>query len=239
MYLDQKKTLELVDKYKNRFKKFTTVKTVLCPSYPYLPEAAKKLAKTNIRIGAQDVAAQDKGAFTGEVSAVMLREIGCRYALVGHSERRKMGEPEDQIQMKLIQCYHNSVKPVLCIGETEEDKINGQRDAVLAKQLRNAIAKVDAFPENELIIAYEPVWAIGTGQTMPAEEMYTVARMIKKDVISLYSEKFYNENVTLLYGGSINSIVAKEFWNIDVVGGLLVGGASLDIEEAYNIALQA
>ena len=245
MYLNEKKTTTLVSEYIKKFKKLNKVKVIVAPSDLYLSGVSKKLGKTKIKLASQDVASQDKGAYTGEVSASMLHEIGCLYALVGHSERRKMGETDEQINKKLVQCYHNRIIPILCLGENLEEKIAGQRASVLARQLRNAISKVDGLPENELIIAYEPVWAISSGRSkevkeiVSPEEMYTVSRIIKRDIASLYSEKFYNEKVKLLYGGSVNSIVAKEFWNVDVVGGLLVGGASLDAEEFYNIAFQA
>ncbi|MBT7007451.1 triose-phosphate isomerase [Candidatus Falkowbacteria bacterium] len=237
MYLKEKQTLDLIKKYKERLKKFSQLEIVVAPSDLYLIKSAELLKKTKLKLAAQNIAQIEEGALTGEVSAEMAHEIGCKYTIVGHSERRiHLNETDDQINKKINLAYNNGLTPILCIGETLKDKVDENRDTVLTVQLRNALSKVNGLPEKELLIAYEPVWAIGTGKTMEAEEMLTINRLIKRIISSLYSESFYENKVKLLYGGSINSINAKEFWLNEVVDGLLVGSASIDNEQTYNIA---
>lgn len=239
MELTESATLDLTFHLKKRLKKISQVEIVIAPSFVYLKEVKNLLGKSNIALAAQTVAAQQKGKFTGEVSAEMLSEIGCQYAIVGHSERRlKLNETDEMINHKINQCYHAGIIPVLCIGESAEQKSSGQSDTVIVRQLHAALEKVDGLPENELVIAYEPVWAIGSGQFLPAEQIFPFQRTIKRTISSLYSEKFYDENVRLLYGGSVNSIIAKSYWASDFLDGILIGGASLDLEEMYNIAVE-
>jgi triosephosphate isomerase (TIM) len=239
MNMQRDASLELAFQLKKRLKKITQLEVVVSPSFPYLHEVNSLLAKSHIKLAGQTVASQDNGSYTGEVSATMLKELGCAYAIVGHSERRhKMGETDEMINKKINQCYHAGLIPVLCIGETYEQKKNGQSDSVLVRQLQYALSKVDGLPENKLVVAYEPVWAIGTGTYMDPAEVSVFQRTIKRTLSSLYSEKFYDSNVRFLYGGSVNSINAKGFWVAEYIDGMLVGGGSLDPEEFYNIAFQ-
>jgi len=239
MYLNEDKSLELAKIYKKLLKSKSSLEIVACPSFPYLSQINKLWQKSKFAICSQNIAFKEKGALTGEVSATMVKELGCKYALIGHSERRhQLGELDKMINMKVNLAYHNKLIPVLCIGETLEEKTSGQRESIISRQIRNAIEKVDSLPENKLLIAYEPVWAIGGGESMDPEEMYTMIRIIKRNISSLYSEKFFEENVSILYGGSVNSINAKEFWNIDGLSGMLVGSASIDANEFYNISEQ-
>ncbi|NQT49780.1 triose-phosphate isomerase [Candidatus Kuenenbacteria bacterium] len=239
MELNEAETLDLVLNYKKRLKKITQVEIAFAPSCVYLKEVKNLLGRTHLQLAAQNVAAQAKGKYTGEISAAQIKELGCSYVIVGHSERRiKMNETDDMVNRKINQCYHNDLIPILCIGETLEEKNSGRSDSAIVRQLQAAISKVDGLPENELVIAYEPVWAVGTGQFLEAENIFAFHRTIKRTVSSLYSEKFYNDKVRLLYGGSINSIIAKDYWVSEVLDGILVGGASLDIEEMYNVALE-
>ena len=240
MYLSEDESIKLAEEYKKKFKNVSKVEIVACPSFPYLAQISKIWQKTKIVMGAQNIASKEKGALTGEVSVEMIKDFDCKYVILGHSERRhQLGESDESINMKLNLAYHNNLIPILCVGETLEEKIDGQRESIIARQIRNAINKVDGLPENKLIIAYEPVWAIGTGTVMPAEEMYTVMRILKRNVSSMYSEKFYDDNVSILYGGSVSSLNAKEFWNISDLAGMLIGSASLDSGEFFNIAEQA
>ncbi len=240
MELNEKQSLELAFQMKKRLAKITNIEIAIAPSFVYLKEIKNLLSKSNLQLAGQTVAYAEKGKYTGEVSASTLKEVGCNYVIVGHSERRhKMGETDEMINRKINQVLAQGMIPVLCIGETFEEKKQGQTDSVLVRQLQKALTKVDHLPEKEIVIAYEPVWAIGTGQFMQAEELDSFQRLVKRTIASLYSEKFYQEKVRFLYGGSVNSIIAKDFWISEQVNGLLVGGASLDIEEFYNIALQA
>jgi triosephosphate isomerase (TIM) len=243
MKLKESDSIDLAKKYIEKLNKSRNVEVIIAPTMLYLSKIASLLKKSNLKLASQNIAVMESGALTGETSAEMVHEAGCKYTLVGHSERRhKMHETDDEINKKINLAYDNGLIPVLCIGETLKDKNDGQRDTVLTIQLRNALSKVDNLPDKQLIIAYEPVWAIsssGSGLLMEAEEMYTVARIVKRVLSSLYSESFYEEKVKLLYGGSINSIIAKDFWNIEILDGLLVGSASLDAQEMSTIALQS
>lgn len=233
-------SLELAEKYKQKLKGIKGLELAVAPSALYLDQLGKFFRKTNIKLVAQNVAAQDQGAWTGEVSAKMLKEIGCGYVIVGHSERRhKMGETNEMVNKKINQCFNNGLTPILCIGETEDEKEAGRRNSVLVKQLQTALDKVNGLPENKLLIAYEPVWAIGTGLNMSAAAMFEVERLVKRTLSGLYSEKFYDTEVSLIYGGSVSSINAQEFWNLDFMQGMLVGTASLDAVEFELIAQQA
>lgn len=240
MNLLEKESLDLAYEYKKRLTGVKDLAVVIAPTNLYLKEINKIIKHSPLLLAAQNVAAQKKGSFTGEVSAAMLKETGCRYVLVGHSERRQhLSESNELVNQKINQCYNGGLIPVLCLGETMEEKTAGRREAVLVQQIHSALEKVNGLPENNLLLAYEPVWAIGTGEFIEMREFEAVQRIIKRTISSLYSERFYNERVALLYGGSVNSINAKEFWQQDYLHGLLVGTASLDIEEIYNITIEA
>jgi triosephosphate isomerase len=240
MNLTWKSQEALAKEYKKRLKKIKNLEIAVAPSFIFLTEIAKIFRGSNIQISAQDAATEEKGAFTGEVSAVTLKEVGCRYAIVGHSERRvKLGETSAMIKQKLNQCYGAGLIPIFCIGETSEERLRGETETVLIKQICDGMAKVSGLPEAELVIAYEPVWAIGRGQFLESAELSPIARLIKRTVSAIYSEQFYNKNVRLVYGGSVNSIIAPSYWNAEYLDGLLIGGASLDVEEFYNIAEEA
>ena len=141
------------------------------------------------------------------------------------------------IHKKVVQCYSAGLIPVLCVGESLKEKESGVRDSVIINQLHKALAKVDALPKAEIIIAYEPVWAIGTGLTVERDDLVHVERIIKRALSNLFSESFYNENVTLLYGGSVNSKNVENFWGVEKVSGFLVATSSLDAKEFLKIAL--
>lgn len=240
MELNESSTLDLVFQLKKSIKKISKVEVAIAPSFIYLKEIKNLLGRSNIKLAAQNVAPADKGKYTGEISAAMLKELGCKYSIVGHSERRiKLNETDELINRKINQCLEAELTPVLCVGETFEQKQQGQTDSVLVKQLQVALDKVSNLPESEIVIAYEPIWAVGTGQFLKAEELFAFQRTIKRTISSLYTEKFYDEKVRFLYGGSINSIIAKDYWVCDYIDGILVGGASLDPMEFYNIALEA
>lgn len=239
MNLSEQASYDLARQYTKELHDQPDLEIVVAPSFPCLYRVGHVFKDTEIHLAAQDVAIAEKGAYTGGVSASMLAELDCRYSLVGHSERRQyFGETDEMIQRKLNQCYAAGITPVLCIGENALEKSAGQRDAVLAHQLKSALENVMTLPNNHLLIAYEPIWAIGTGNVMESEEMQAVDRLLKRIISSLYSEKFYDEFVRLLYGGSVSSINAGSFWAEESVDGLLVASASLEIDSFVSIAEQ-
>lgn len=239
MNLSFQKTKQLAERYR-KIKIPKSVEIAVAPSFPFLFEVNRIVKHEGFKLASQNIAAQAEGAYTGEVSGSMLHEIGCQYVIVGHSERRLyVSESDEMINKKVNQCYHNNLIPILCVGESLQENKDGQRDSVLVKQIQRALDKVDGLPENQLVVAYEPVWAIGSGQYVEPEQMQEVQRVIKRAVVSLYSEKFYDEKVRLLYGGSVNSVNAKAFINQPGVDGLLVATASLEAEMFEDIINQA
>ncbi|KKQ79427.1 MAG: Triosephosphate isomerase [Parcubacteria group bacterium GW2011_GWC2_38_7] len=238
MNLDVTKTLQLARDYKKEFKLVKGVELVVAPSLPLLVSVENIFAGTKIGLAGQNVASYSEGSYTGEVSATMLKQIGCKYSLVGHSERRQhVAELDEMIHKKIVQCYSSGLIPVLCIGELLKDKESGQRDSVIINQLHKALADVDALPEKEIIIAYEPAWALGSGVPVQKEDLIQVERIIKRTISNLFSESFYNDKVRLLYGGSVDSKNVLDYWGIEKISGFLVATASLEATEFMNIAL--
>lgn len=182
-----------------------------------------------IGLGGQDCSFEEKGAFTGDISPVMLNDAGCGYVLLGHSERRTHHEETSiTVKKKAEAAQRNGLVTVICVGETLEQKENGQTLAVIREQLIESLPKITT--NDSCIIAYEPVWAIGTGKTPTAEEIQQTHEFIHETVIKQFEKPF-----RILYGGSVKAVNARELLKIQYVGGLLVGGASLNKEEFLNI----
>ncbi len=190
------------------------VEVVLCPPFTQLAAAQMVLTNTPIQLGGQDCHGEDKGAFTGEISADMLKRSGCGYVIVGHSERRLYhGETNAQIKAKASAALRHGLTPIICIGESEAEYKDKRTQAVLARQLDESV------PEGDIIIAYEPVWAIGSGHTPCPDEVGAIHAGIKKRL---------HKPAPVVYGGSVKPDNARDFLSVDGVDGLLVGGASLD-----------
>jgi triosephosphate isomerase len=206
----------------------------VCPPFPFLQMAEQALAGSNVRLGAQDVATEDAGAFTGEVSAQMLAEFGCRYAICGHSERRALyGETDVVIARKLGAASRNGLTAILCIGETLEERERGDTDKVIADQIDGIVnlGGIEAFDGIEL--AYEPVWAIGTGMTATPEQAQDVHAFIRERLAG--HSKSVAEKIRILYGGSMKASNAPELLSQPDIDGGLIGGASLSAGEFLAI----
>lgn len=207
----------------------------VAPSFVSIKTAVKKVKDTNILVGAQNMNENDSGAYTGEVSPQMLNEIGVKIVLLGHSERRNIFRETDEIvNKKLLKALKVNLISVLCIGETLTERNNNKTEQVLNKQLSVALNGVYQNEFKNIIIAYEPVWAIGTGKVPTKEQICDAMKSIRKTLADLYS-KDLAEKVTILYGGSVNENNAKEIANIKGVDGTLVGGASLDANKFASI----
>ncbi len=207
---------------------------MVCPPYVYLAAVAAQLAGTDLLLGAQDVAAEAGGAFTGEVSAGMLAEVGCSHTLTGHSERRtRYGDTDEVVAAKFRAAQAAGLKPVLCIGETLEERESGVTMEVIDRQLGAVVdaAGVGAFAD--AIVAYEPVWAIGTGLTATPAQAQEVHGHIR-GVISGADAKIGAE-LQILYGGSVKGANAAELFALEDIDGGLIGGASLDADEFLAI----
>jgi len=203
---------------------------LVCPPFVYLWDVGRLLKDTDVALGAQSVCAEPLGAFTGEVSAAMLKDVGCRYVLVGHSERRQLyGEGDALVARKFVAAQSQGLVPVLCVGETLEQR-EGERTAqVVARQLDAVLAVSGAGALAKAVIAYEPVWAIGTGRTASPEQAQDVHAMIRGKVAAL--DATIAASVRILYGGSVKASNARELFAMPDIDGGLVGGASLKADE--------
>ena len=211
---------------------------MLCPPFVYLQEVGRLLKDTDVSLGAQSVCAEPQGAFTGEVSAAMLKDVGCRYVLVGHSERRQIyGESDALVARKFVAAQSQGLVPVLCVGETLEEREAERTLQVVSRQL-DAVLSVSGVASLKLaVIAYEPVWAIGTGRTASPEQAQAVHAMIRGKVAAL--DATIGGSVRVLYGGSVKASNARELFAMPDIDGGLVGGASLNADEFARICAAA
>jgi len=196
----------------------------VCVPFPYLPETAVALASSDLRWGAQDCSAHESGAYTGEVSSAMLAEFGCRYAIVGHSERRALhGESDQLVADKARAALAHGITPIVCVGETLEQRQAGQTDAIVKRQL-SAVIHTLAHCAGEIVVAYEPVWAIGTGLTAAPEQAQEVHALLRAQLRAATARA---DAMTLLYGGSVKPDNAAALLAQPDIDGGLIGGASL------------
>jgi triosephosphate isomerase len=207
----------------------TGVDIVLIPPFTSLSKASDILGGTQkIRLGAQNLSPEAKGAYTGEISAQMLRDLYVRYVLVGHSERRRLfGETDELVRRKLVSALKSELRPVLCIGETLEERQAGQEKVILEAQLDAALKDLSADEIAEVVVAYEPVWAIGTGLTATPEQAQEAHAFIRTHLVKLAGQVIADK-ARILYGGSVTPSNARELMSQADIDGALVGGASLD-----------
>ncbi len=211
---------------------------IVCPPFVYLQELARVLRGSPIRLGAQDVCAESSGAFTGEVSAAMLRDIGCEVALVGHSERRALyGETDELVARKFRAALAAGLLPILCVGESLAERDAGRTHEVVGRQLDAVLGLDGAAPFASAVIAYEPVWAIGTGRVATPAQAQDVHAFIRGRIAAL--DATISSSARILYGGSVKAGNARELFAMPDVDGGLIGGASLKAEEFVAILAAA
>lgn len=231
MHLTLGEATDLASEVRNRLSRYGAVQTLVFPPHPYLHSVAARLHDCAIGLGAQDVHTEAKGAFTGAVSAAMLVSVGCKWVLVGHSERRHVfGDGDEVVANKLRVALAAGLKPVLCIGEKLEERKSGETFAVNRRQLRVALAGLTAAELEHLVVAYEPVWAIGTGLVASPEQAQEVHADVRAAVGELLGAAFASQ-LRIQYGGSVKGETAAGLMTKPDVDGLLVGGASLKIDE--------
>ncbi len=217
----------------------TRLDIVVCPPFPYLLPVREVLAGSRIALGAQNVFPEAKGAFTGEVSPVMLTDCGCQWVIVGHSERRRvLGESNEFIRRKLIAAVQHGLQVILCIGETKEERQAGQTFAVVSAQLQESLPALSTAQLAAVVIAYEPVWAIGTGINATPEQAQEVHSYIR-DWLARHCGSEISETLRLLYGGSVTPANAASLLGQSDIDGVLVGGASLQARDFLAIARAA
>ncbi len=213
---------------------FRNVDSAVCPPYIYVATVADQLQNSGVAWGAQNLSEQAQGAYTGEVSATMLADLGCRYVIVGHSERRSLyAETDALVAEKFVAAQEKSLTPILCVGETLAQREAGETLAVIAGQLRAVIEKAGVDALASAVVAYEPVWAIGTGKTATPEQAQEVHGFIRQQVKE--RSAVVAEGLQILYGGSVKANNAAQLFAQSDIDGALVGGASLDAKEFASI----
>lgn len=238
MQLSLAETHKLVLEMKDKFTNFNRGKIVLCPDFISILGVKKNLAGSVISVGAQDVFWENKGAYTGEISPSLLVESGCEYVILGHSERRQFLLENYEIINRELEAVLQTGKliPIVCIGETSQDKKNGSRDKVLFEQLQQALAGINFRENQQIIIAYEPIWAIGTGDVITTQEVAYAHKIIRLTINDIFGMHEANHNFRIIYGGSVKDKNVHEFLGIENIDGFLVGGDSLDADKFYKIA---
>lgn len=210
------------------------VEVVVCPMAVSLFAAGAQLEGTKIQLGAQNVHFEDKGAFTGEANVASLKELGVKYVILGHSERRQyFAETDETVNKKVHQALKNGLKPIVCVGESLEQKQRGITNEIVCMQTKAALYGVDAAQVTDIVIAYEPIWAIGTGMTATAEDANRTIGAIRGAIRELFGEKA--DEIRILYGGSMNDKNAKELMAQPEIDGGLIGGASLVAEKFEKV----
>jgi triosephosphate isomerase len=227
--------LALVSDLKLELANFREVDIVICPPYTALEPVSKVILDSNLRLGAQNMSAQNFGAFTGEICAGMLKEFSVRYVILGHSERRQYQKESDAIVAKKAAAVHAaSLKPIVCVGETLAERESGQMERVLETQVRGSLAGLTKEQMVETIVAYEPVWAIGTGKTATTQQAQEAHAFIRALLAKIY-DGAVAKKVRIQYGGSVKAANAKELMSQPDVDGALVGGASLEARSFADI----
>ncbi len=211
------------------------VEVVVCPPFTSLFVASEMLKETNIKLGAQNVFYEVEGAYTGEISPKMLKSVKCEYVIIGHSERRKYFHETDEIVNKKVKkAIEFGLKPIICVGETLEERENGITFNVLEKQIKGAFEGLTSDQVKEIVIAYEPVWAIGTGRNATPEQAQEAQKFIRELIAGLFNSDIA-QNLTIQYGGSVTPENAYSLLSQPDVDGALVGGASLKVDSFLKI----
>ena len=235
MYKTREEALEFAKRFKELYHD-TDIRAAVIAPYTQLDVLAGAFKGSGIGVGAQNVHFEDEGAFTGEISVPMLMELGVDYCIVGHSERRQyFGETDETVNLKLKKLLRESdITPILCVGEVLAEREKGVQNEVVSGQLKKDLEGLTAEEAGRLVIAYEPVWAIGTGKTATPEQAGEMCAMIRNAVSEMFDEDTC-DRVIIQYGGSVKPENATEIMNMDEIDGALVGGASLDPEKFMDI----
>jgi triosephosphate isomerase len=233
---DLNSSVALISEIKNILaSKSLNAEVIICPPFTSLDAANSLIKDTQIKLGAQNMYYEKSGAFTGEISPLMLKSVGCQYVILGHSERRTIfGESNQLINKKIKAAVENQLNPIFCIGETLEERESGVTFKVIETQVREGLDGLTAEELANLIIAYEPVWAIGTGKTATPEQAEEVHAFIRKLIGELYSTEFA-EKLIIQYGGSVKPENAAELMSQPDIDGALVGGACLKADSFVKI----
>jgi len=232
-------SLDLVQELVREVNQVKEVDIVVCPPFTALSDVSKKVIESNIRLGAQNMSENTGGAYTGEIAAEMLKEFLVRYVILGHSERRQYQEESDSlISKKALAAHAASINPIICVGETLEQRESGVTNDVVGSQIKGSLAGLTSEQMLETVIAYEPVWAIGTGKTASSEQAQDVHAFIRSVLTELHGNDV-SKQVRIQYGGSVKPGNARELMSQPDIDGALVGGASLDAKSFSEIILNS
>jgi len=227
--------IKLAEAIKKQVGELDDVEVGLCPPFVYLDAVAEAIRGSNIRLGAQNLYTEPAGAFTGEVSGPMLKDIGCQYVIVGHSERRHvLGEPDELVANKVRAAFAAGLLPILCVGETRQEREDKHTEEVVRRHIFSGFSGLDREQAAQVVIAYEPVWAIGTGLTATPGEAQQVHRFIRELLTEMFDADLA-ESVRIQYGGSVKPKNAYELMAQKDIDGALVGGASLKVDSFVQI----
>lgn len=209
---------------------------VLCPSAVSIAPLSEILKNSAVKLGAQNLWPEQKGSFTGEISPTQLKELNVEYVILGHSERRKNNaEKDEQIHEKVKSALANDLTPIVCVGETFEERQEGQTDLVIINQVTKTLQGIQLDENQKIFIAYEPVWVIGSGQAVDPNEAKNTVRLIRKTMLDLLPQNIVENNLKVLYGGSVDAHNILNFIKPNLIDGVLIGGASLSIEKFKSI----
>ena len=227
--------IDLVRQLKISISGVDDIEVAVAPPFTALYAVHKELEGSSIRLAAQNLFYEEKGAFTGEVSPLMLKEVGCQYVIIGHSERRQFfGETEETVNRRIKAAFGQSLKPIFCVGETLKEREEGKTFSVIERQVEGGLRELGEKEFKNIVIAYEPVWAIGTGKTATPQQAEAIHRFIREAVEKLYSRETA-EGIRIQYGGSVTPENIKGLMNQENIDGALVGGASLKAETFLKI----
>ncbi|MDA3859977.1 MAG: triose-phosphate isomerase [Melioribacteraceae bacterium] len=236
---DLNESISLINEIKEVLVEREDVKAIIAPTFVSLDRASQLLKGTNIGLSAQNMCYEDSGAFTGAISAKMLKSVGCEYVILGHSERRTLfGESNSDVNKKMKKAISEILTPIFCIGETLEERENGEMKTVIEKQVREGLEGISEAELTGTIVAYEPVWAIGTGKVATPDQAQEVHAFIRNLLKEMYSEELA-ENTTIQYGGSVKPENAAELNGRPDIDGALVGGACLKADSFVAIIKNA
>lgn len=235
MYKTIKDTENFLKEFLSLSLNYTEKEVVICPPFTSLFIVGNFIKDTPYKLGAQNLFWEKEGAFTGEISPIMLKDLGCEYIIIGHSERRQyFGETDETVNKKLKSAFEHDLIPILCVGEKWEEREKGKTEEVIIKQVSKALEGLEGEKVRKLVIAYEPVWAIGTGHSAKGEDANEVAMLIREIIKERYSDSISQE-VRIQYGGSVSPKNISEFISQPEIDGALVGGASLNPQTFWEI----
>ena len=236
MSLGVKASVKLASAIDDKLIAIKNKEVVLCPSFSSLYGVGETIKKTKLKLGAQNVFWQERGAYTGEEAPATLCELGCQYVIVGHSERRQnIYETDEMIHNKIRICLENKLTPILCVGETYGERQGGYANDAVFYQLIKSLSGLTLSGNRQLVIAYEPVWVIGSGRAIEPLEAAKAFRLIHRTLYDLWPERVVNKHIRIVYGGSVDAKNAASFSNLEFFSGFLVGGSSLKAEQFAGI----